>query len=154
MTATVTRNRQPILLVEDSPEDREITIRAFKKAGVANDIFCCESGEEALDFLHRRGAYADPVRSPRPGIILLDLNMPGTDGREVLQDIKSEPGLKKIPVIIMTTSRDDRDIESCYEMGANSYVEKPVDIQSFVEAITRLKDYWFEIVVLPKPEEI
>jgi len=140
---------QPILLVEDSPEDFEATVRAFKRSGLNNPIFRCEDGENALDFLHRRGPYADPERSPRPGVILLDLNLPGTDGREVLTEIKQDDQLKKIPVIVLTTSNDARDVESCYQAGANSYIQKPVDTEGFVRAIERLNGYWFEVVVLP-----
>ena len=143
---------QPILLVEDSPEDYETTLRAFKKSGLKNPIFRCEDGDGALDFLFRRGRYADPEEAPRPGVILLDLNLPGTDGREVLSEIKSDEGLKNIPVIVLTTSNDDRDVEACYRAGANSYIQKPVDMDGFLRAIERLNGYWFEVVVLPQGE--
>ena len=145
--------QQPILIVEDSPEDYEIALRAFQKAGLANPIYRCEDGDDALDYLYRKGRYADPESSPRPGMILLDLNMPGTDGREVLIDIKNDPDLKSIPVIVLTTSNDERDINQCYEAGANSYICKSVEITGFFEAIRRLNDYWFEIVVLPRGGE-
>jgi CheY-like chemotaxis protein len=141
---------QPILLVEDSPEDFETTERAFRRAGLKNPIFRCADGDEALDFLHRRGRFADPAKAPRPGVILLDLNLPGTDGREVLSEIKDDPDLKQIPVIVLTTSTDDRDVEVCYRCGANSYIQKPVDIEGFMRAIERLNDYWFEVVILPR----
>jgi CheY-like chemotaxis protein len=141
---------QPILLVEDSPEDYEATLRAFKKSGLKNPVFRCEDGDGALDFLYRRGRYADPEEAPRPGVILLDLNLPGTDGREVLSEIKSDEGLKNIPVIVLTTSNDDRDVEACYRAGANSYIQKPVDMDGFLRAIERLNGYWFEVVVLPQ----
>lgn len=146
------KSRQPILIVEDSPEDYEATLRAFKKSGLANPVFRCEDGDEALDYLFRRGKYQDREKSPRPGIILLDLNMPGTDGREVLREIKKEETLKKIPVIVLTTSTNERDIEGCYEAGASSYLSKPVDLNGFMESIQRLTNYWFEIVILPKGE--
>ncbi len=142
----------PILLVEDSPEDREATIRALKKAGLANPINCCNSGDDALDYLFHRGKYTDASMAPRPNVILLDLNMPGTDGREVLTEIKAAERLRSIPVIILTTSTDSRDVTSCYQMGANSYVKKPVDLEGFMLSIQRLKDFWFEVVVLPKAE--
>jgi two-component system response regulator len=148
---TVTK-RQTILIVEDSPEDYEATVRAFRKAGLANSIHRCENGDEALDYLLRRGIYADPEKSPRPGIILLDLNLPGLDGREVLTVIKKDSDLKKIPTVVLTTSMDERDIEDCYVNGANSYIHKPVDLNGLMIAIQRLRDYWFEIVVLPKEE--
>jgi CheY-like chemotaxis protein len=138
---------QPILLVEDSPEDFETTERAFRKSGLKNPILRCADGDEALDFLFRRGSHAG---APRPGVILLDLNLPGTDGREVLTEIKADPDLKQIPVIVLTTSSDDRDVSACYRAGANSYVQKPVDLDGFMQAIERLNDYWFEVVILPK----
>lgn len=141
---------QPILLVEDSPEDFETTERAFRRSGLKNPIYRCADGDEALDFLHRRGRYADPDKAPRPGVILLDLNLPGTDGREVLSEIKNDPDLKQIPVIVLTTSKDERDVEVCYRCGANSYIQKPVDLDGFMKAIERLNDYWFEVVILPK----
>ncbi len=141
---------QPILLVEDSVEDAEATRRAFTRAGLRNPIHCCPDGDTALDYLHRRGAFADPAAAPRPGIVLLDLNLPGTDGREVLHEIKERPDLRQIPVIVLTTSLDEKDVEACYRMGANSYVQKPVDMDGFMRAIQRLKDYWFEVVVLPR----
>lgn len=144
---------QPILLVEDSPEDYETTARAFRRSGLKNPIFRCADGEEALDYLHRRGDYADPQKSPCPGVILLDLNLPGTDGREVLSEIKAHPRLKQIPVIVLTTSSDDRDVEACYRAGASSYIQKPVDLEGFMKAIERLNDYWFEVVILPKVKE-
>jgi two-component system, response regulator len=140
---------QPILLVEDSPEDYESMLRAFRKAGLANPIVRCSTGDEALDFLHRRGTFAD---APAPGIILLDLNLPGTDGREVLQDIKRTDALRQIPVVVLTTSNDSRDVTECYRAGANSYIQKPVDVDGFLRAMQSLRDYWFEVVILPKAE--
>jgi CheY-like chemotaxis protein len=143
-------NSDLILLVEDSPEDFETTVRALRKAGLVNAIHRCEDGEEALDYLHRRGAYADPAKAPRPALVMLDLNLPGTDGRQVLDDIKTTEHLKKTPVIVLTTSTDERDIDKCYRMGANSYIKKPVDLEGFLCAIERFKDYWFGVVVLPR----
>lgn len=141
--------KQPILLVEDSDEDFEITVRAFRKSGMVNEIFRCRDGDEALDYLHQRGEFAEIEKAPRPGMILLDLNMPGTDGKEVLQEIREVPELRKIPVIVLTTSTDERDVAACYELGANSYIEKPVSLSGYVDAIQRMKDYWFKIVVFP-----
>ena len=138
---------QPILLVEDSPEDYETTERAFRRSGLKNPIFRCSDGDDALDFLFRRGSYAD---APRPGVVLLDLNLPGTDGREVLAQVKGDPRLRTIPVVVLTTSADERDVESCYRAGANSYIQKPVSLESFLRAIQVLKSYWFEIVLLPR----
>jgi two-component system, response regulator len=141
---------QPILLVEDSPEDFEATQRAFRKSGLKNPLVRCEDGDQALDYLYRRGEYADPARSPRPGVILLDLNLPGTDGRQVLSEIKKSEHLHDIPVVVLTTSSDERDISACYRAGANSYIQKPVDVDGFMKAIERLNGYWFEVVILPK----
>jgi CheY-like chemotaxis protein len=139
-----------ILIAEDSDDDFLATERAFRKSGLANPIRRCTNGDQVLDYLYRRGEFSDPVKSPRPGIVLLDLNLPGTDGREVLRVVKSDHNLHKIPVIVLTTSDAERDIERCYDAGANSYVKKPVDMQGFVLAITRLQEYWFEVAVLPK----
>lgn len=144
--------RQPILIVEDSPEDFEAVMRAFKKSGFANPVFRCENGDDALDYMFRRGVYQDVALSPRPGLILLDLNLPGTDGREFLTEIKQDPDLKKIPVIVLTTSCEQTDIDACYEAGANSYICKPLSINDLVDVLQRLRDFWFEIVVFPKGE--
>lgn len=146
----IQRAHQPILIVEDSPEDFEATMRAFKKSGFANPVFRCEDGDEALDYMFRRGAYSDPASSPRPGLILLDLNLPGTDGREFLTEIKQTPSLKKIPVIVLTTSSEQSDIETCYDAGANSYICKPVNITALVDTLQRMREFWFEIVVFPE----
>jgi CheY-like chemotaxis protein len=141
---------RPILVVEDSPEDYETTLRAFRRAGLRNRMLRCETGDEALDFLHRRGRYADPLMSPRPAIILLDLNLPGTDGRDVLVEIKRAEPLAPIPVVVLTTSSDTRDVQACYAAGANSYVQKPVDLDGFMEAMRLLSEYWFDVVILPR----
>lgn len=145
--------KQLILVVEDSDEDFEATQRALKKSNLINPVHRCIEGDDALDYLFNRGDYQCHETYPKPGFILLDLNLPGTDGREVLQVIKSDEHLKKIPVVVFTTSSDISDIDSCYEIGANSYVHKPLDLVGLFQAIGRLKDYWFEVVVLPKPIE-
>ena len=141
---------QPILIIEDSPEDYEATLRAFRRSGLANPIYRCEDGDEALDYLYRRDNFENPATSPKPGLILLDLNLPGTDGREVLSEIKSDSELRHIPVIILTTSSQEEDIRKCYDYGANSYICKPISLESLVDSIRRLKDFWFEIVILPR----
>ena len=145
---------QTILIVEDSDDDFFATERAFKKSGLRNPIKRCVTGDQSLDYLYHRGEFAalDTVRSP--GIILLDLNLPGTDGREVLHVLKSDPTRRKIPVIVLTTSNAEQDIERCYAEGANSYVQKPVSMAGFVEAISRLREYWFEVAVLPKEDPL
>src|SRR5262245_2699287 len=146
----MTTRAEPILLVEDSPEDYEVTVRAFRKANLVNPVFRCQDGEEALDFLYRRGRYAAPARSPRPGLILLDLNLPGTDGRQVLAQVKADAQLRSIPVVVLTTFADERDIEGCYRAGANSYVQKPVSLDAFLRSVQLLKNYWFEVAILPR----
>lgn len=140
-----------ILLVEDSEEDFLTTKRAFKKAGVANPIDRVKTGDEALDYMRHGGTYSELTIADRPGLILLDLNLPGTDGRAVLRDLKADPLFKSTPIIVFTTSNDERDIEACYRDGANSYIQKPLDFRGFVTALGRLQDYWFEIAILPKP---
>jgi len=142
--------QQPILLVEDSPEDVETTRRALRRSGLNNPIHVCTTGDEALDYLFRRGRYADPASSPRPGIVLLDLNLPGTDGRQVLEEVKNDGDVRHIPIVVLTTSNDERDVAACYRAGANSYIQKPVDLDGFMRAIERLNGYWFEVVILPR----
>ncbi|HBW36843.1 response regulator [Desulfosporosinus sp. BICA1-9] len=138
-----------IIIVEDSPEDYDTTIRAFKKVGMNNKVIRFEMGDECLDYLFGRGKF-EGEKILFPGLILLDLNLPGIDGREVLKIIKSDLNLKKIPVVVLTTSNDIRDIEKCYQLGANSYIQKPVGFEGFINAIIKLKEYWFEISILPK----
>jgi two-component system, response regulator len=141
---------QSILLVEDNHDDYEATCRAFEKANLRNPIVWCKSGRDALDYLKKEGAYKEAGRETRPGLVLLDLNMPGMDGRKTLEAIKQDEILKRIPVVILTTSSDERDIKACYQAGANTYVQKPVSFEGLIEAIKRLKAYWFEIALLPK----
>jgi CheY-like chemotaxis protein len=139
-----------ILVVEDSPEDYEVTLRALRRTGLPHRLLHCATGDEALDFLRRRGRFRDPADAPRPAMILLDLNLPGTDGREVLQEIKRTDELAPIPVVVLTTSDDGRDVRACYEAGANSYVKKPIDLDAFMGAIERLSAYWFDVAILPR----
>ena len=144
--------QHPMLLVEDSPEDREATMRTSRKPAWRIPFTAAATATKPSTTFFRRGEYANPSTAPRPNLILLDLNMPGTDGREVLAEIKKWESLHSIPVIVLTTSTDTRDIEGCYQMGANSYVKKPVDLEGFMRSVQRLKDYWFEVVILPKVE--
>ena len=143
--------REPIciLLADDDPDDRMLTERALKRNRLANSIKMVEDGEQLMDYLHRRGAYADPEKSPRPGLILLDLNMPRKDGREALEEIKSDPSLRRIPVVILTTSEAEQDILRSYDLGVNAFVTKPVTFDGLANAIMRLGEFWFEIVKLP-----
>lgn len=140
---------QPLLLIEDSDEDFEAIDRIMKKASVLNPLFRCVDGDEALDFLFHTGEYTDPETAPRPALILLDLNLPGTDGREVLEQIKQDESLKTIPVVVLTTSSNPKDVEVCYKNYANSYIEKPVDIKKLVSAVDTFVNYWLKVVVLP-----
>jgi len=149
MSETSSRS-QSILMVEDSEDDYEATTRAFKKVSLHNPIVWCRSGRDAMDYLKQEGAHKNGGNGSQPGLILLDLNMPGLDGRKTLRLIKEDGRLKQIPVIILTTSSDERDIQDCYQMGANTYVQKPVSFEGLIEAIKRLKAYWFEIALLPK----
>jgi CheY-like chemotaxis protein len=123
--------------VEDSDDDFYAVQRAFKKSNLRNPISRCTNGEQAIDYLFRRGEFADPAKAPIPGIILLDLNLPGLDGRQVLRQVKADYKLHRIPIIVLTTSNAEQDIEQCYADGANSYVQKPVDLTSFVAVLPK-----------------
>ena len=138
-----------ILIADDDPDDRQLTREAFEEAKLANELKFVEDGIELLDYLQRRGKYADPVSSPRPGIILLDLNMPRKDGREALAEMKADPRLKNIRVIIMTTSKAEEDILKTYDLSASSYITKPVSFEGLVDVVRTLGKYWLEIVELP-----
>lgn len=131
-----------ILLVEDNPEDAELTIRALKKNNVLNPLLHVKDGEEALAFIFGTGKYANRNLAIRPHLILLDLNMPKVNGMEVLQKIKSDERTKAIPVVILTSSKEEPDIETCYKLGANSFIVKPVGFENFTKAITELGFYW------------
>jgi CheY-like chemotaxis protein len=135
-----------ILLVEDSPADVELTRQALADAKVANHVHVVEDGEVAMSFLRREGRYAD---APVPDLILLDLNLPRKDGREVLAEIKADPRLKTIPVVVLTTSAADEDILAAYAHHVNSYIRKPVRLSEFVKVVDSIDDYWLAIVTLP-----
>ena len=141
-----------ILLADDDPDDRMLTQRALKASRLANRLEMVEDGEELMQYLRRQGEYADPAVSPRPGIILLDLNMPRKDGREALKEIKSDPSLRRIPVVILTTSEAEQDILRSYDLGVNAFVTKPVTFDGLASAISRLGEFWFEIVKLPQEQ--
>jgi CheY-like chemotaxis protein len=138
-----------ILMADDDADDREMTREAFAASRLANDLRFVVDGEELLDYLYRRGKYADPELSPAPSIILLDLNMPRLDGREALQQIKADPAFRTIRIIIMTTSKAEEDILRTYNLSATSYITKPVTFAGLVEVIGTLGKYWLEIVELP-----
>jgi CheY-like chemotaxis protein len=138
-----------ILMADDDPDDRLLARRALEKHGLAEALRTVADGEELMDYLHRRGPYADPALSPRPSLVLLDLNMPRKDGREALAEIKGDPALRRIPVVVLTTSRADEEVFRSYDLGANSYVTKPVTFDGLVEVMRTLGLYWLRTVSLP-----
>jgi CheY-like chemotaxis protein len=138
-----------ILLADDDEEDRAMTISALRERKVANDIRCVGDGEELADYLFHRGAYTDAELWPTPGLILLDLNMPKKDGREVLAEIKADEALRSIPVVVLTTSKAEEDIARTYDLGVNSFITKPVTFDGLVQAMDAFSRYWLEIVELP-----
>jgi len=138
-----------ILLVEDNLQDIEITRRAFAKGHVRNDLMVARDGEEALDYLYRRGKFQDPNTSPRPGVILLDLNLPKVGGLEVLQQIKKDESLRSIPVIVLTVSQREQDIVRSYDLGVNTYIQKPVEFENFMRVINTGHEYWVLVATLP-----
>jgi chemotaxis family two-component system response regulator Rcp1 len=141
-------NTKPIeiLLVEDSPSDAALTIEALKEGKIANRLTHVEDGVEAMDFLRRRGKYTKAVR---PDLIMLDLNLPRKDGRDVLAELKNDPDLKIIPIIVLTTSRSDKDILQSYQLNANCYITKPVDFDHFIEVVKSIENFWLTVVTLP-----
>lgn len=147
------RHPVTILMADDDPDDCMLAREALAESRLANELYFVKDGEELLDYLYHRGKYAEPESSPRPGLILLDLNMPKKDGREVLKEIKADPHLRQIPVVVLTTSQAEEDIHHSYDLGANSFITKPVTFSSLIEVMRTLGKYWFEIVELP-PEEV
>lgn len=138
-----------ILLADDDEDDRMMAKEALEESKLANDFHTVEDGEELLDYLYRRGRFTDPATSPRPGLILLDLNMPKKDGREALGEIKADPDLRQIPIIVLTTSKAEEDIFRTYDLGVNSFITKPVSFDGLVQVMKSLAHYWFTIVKLP-----
>lgn len=147
-------NSRSIMLIEDGDEDFEALTRALTRAGIRNPVYRFSHGESALDFLRGRGRYFKPGSTTRPSLVLLDLNLPGADGRQVLREIKGNPQISAIPVIVLTGSVSAADVRFCYQAGANSYISKPADMDGMVGLIRKLKDYWFELVLLPEGAEI
>lgn len=142
-----------ILMADDDAEDRAMTKEALEESQLANPIYFVEDGEALMDYLHRRGRFAAPGAAPTPGLILLDLNMPKKDGREALADIKADPRLRHIPVVVLTTSRAEEDIFRSYDLGASSFITKPVSFDGLVQVARTLGRYWFELVALPVESE-
>ena len=145
------RNGSPItiLMADDDHDDCMLTKEAAEEARLANCLHFVEDGEELIDYLHHQGQYTDTTKSPRPGLILLDLNMPRKDGREALAEIKADPELRRIPVVVLTTSQAEEDVLGTYDLGANSFITKPVTFEGLVDLVTVLGKYWFGIVQLP-----
>jgi CheY-like chemotaxis protein len=143
--------RQPIviLMADDDEDDRLMAKEALEEVRLLNDLHFVEDGEELMEYLQRRARYAGSGTSPRPGLILLDLNMPRKDGREALKEIKSDPYLRQIPIVVLTTSKAEEDIYRTYDLGVNSFVTKPVTFEGLVEVMKTLTTYWFSIVELP-----
>lgn len=135
-----------ILMVEDNPADVRLTKEAFRDAKVLNSMSVASDGEEAMEFLRRRGRHKD---APRPDIILLDLNLPKKDGRAVLEEIKEDPDLRRIPVVVLTTSEDEKDILRAYDLHVNAYITKPVDLDQFIKIVESVEDFWLSVVKLP-----
>ena len=141
-----------ILMADDDPDDCLLAREALAESRLANDLHFVSDGEELMDYLYQRGKYSVPGSAPRPSLILLDLNMPKKDGREVLNELKADPHLRQIPVLVLTTSQAEEDILRSYYLGANSYITKPVTFSSLIEVMQTLSKYWFEIVELPSQE--
>ncbi|MBD2014647.1 response regulator [Microcoleus sp. FACHB-53] len=146
------RHPVTILMADDDPDDCMLAQEALAESRLANDLHIVSDGEELMDYLYQRGKYSVPGSAPRPSLILLDLNMPKKDGREVLNELKSDPHLRQIPVLVLTTSQAEEDILRSYYLGANSYITKPVTFSSLIEVMQTLSKYWFEIVELPSQE--
>nr|BBH86808.1 response regulator [Thermosporothrix sp. COM3] len=142
-----------ILMADDDEDDVMLTEKALRKGKLLNTLQSVRDGEELLDYLLRRGKYSDPDSSPRPGLILLDLNMPRKDGREALREIKSHDDLKNIPVVVFTTSKAEEDIYRSYRLGVNSFITKPVTFEKLIDVMQMLGKYWFEVVTLPQEEK-
>lgn len=143
------RQTPPMLIVEDSNEDFETIQRFLQRSPFLIPIHRCINGDQALAFLYRTGRYTNTETAPRPGMIILDLNLPGTDGRQVLHRIKQDDSLKTIPVVVFTTSNNPKDIQDCYKYGVNSYIVKPINFAQLKRDIQTLLDYWFEVTTLP-----
>ena len=138
-----------ILMADDDADDRRLTKDALEESRLANDLRFVENGEELIEYLRHEGKFSNVEQSPRPGLILLDLNMPRKDGRTALKEIKADPDLRQIPVTVLTTSKADEDIFRSYDLGVNSYIVKPVTFEALVDILQTLEKYWFEIVELP-----
>ncbi|NMG07091.1 response regulator [Brasilonema sp. UFV-L1] len=140
---------EPLLVVEDSNEDFRMLQRFMRRMAVPNPIYRCTNGDEVLEFLYQEGNYQDPDLAPRPSVILLDLNLPGIDGRDILERLKQDKSFREIPIVVFTTSSNPKDIELCYQKGANGYLIKPMDAQELQKTIQAFVDYWLEVNTPP-----
>lgn len=141
-----------ILLVDDNPDDYEATLRSLRKNHLLNPVHWCKSGQDARDYLYHQGKYENDESVRRPTLMLLDLNMPGLDGRQLLRELKADREMCAIPTVILTTSNDPQDVEECYALGASTFIQKPVEFEGLTQAIRTMKDYWFGIALLPQEE--
>jgi CheY-like chemotaxis protein len=142
-------NQKPLLIIEDSDEDFVALTRMINQAKISNPVYRCEDGEEALEFLYRQGKYEDETLSTRPCLIVLDLNLPGTDGREILAELKQNQDLQTIPVVIFSTSSNPKDVDACYRYGISGYIVKPINTNRLNQLVKTFLDYWFQTVELP-----
>lgn len=145
----MTSSNELLLVVEDSNDDFKMLQRLMQRMEVRNPIIRCVDGDEALDFLYQEGSYKDTEGVPKPSVILLDLNLPGIDGRDVLERLKQDGSLKEIPIVVFTTSSSPKDVEFCYQKGANGYLVKPMDVEELQKTVQAFVDYWLEVNIPP-----
>ncbi len=150
MTTTGMERTATVLLVEDDPADQALTRRALEESKLVVDLRIVDTGEAALEYLRREGEFVERGAAPRPDIVLLDLNLPGLDGRDVLREIRADEELRRLPVIALTTSKQEQDILKTYDLGVNSYIAKPVEMEEFITTLRELGNYWFRLVMLPE----
>ena len=149
----IDKSHKPLLIIEDSDEDFTALTRTINKARIPNPVYRCEDGEEALNFLYHEGEYQDKSLAPRPSLIVLDLNLPGTDGREILAELKSDRNLQTIPIVIFSTSSNPKDIDACYRQGVSGYLVKPMNVQRLNQLVQTFLEYWFHAVELPSSKQ-
>lgn len=146
---TTTAKPLTVLMADDDEDDRSFIMKAWAEGGADSDLRFVEDGEQLTDYLNHRGRYSDPSSAPRPALMLLDLNMPRKDGRAALREIKANPDLRQIPIVVLTTSQAEEDICCSYDLGANSFITKPVTFKSLVNVLHVLEEYWTQVVDLP-----
>ncbi|RAJ01625.1 CheY-like chemotaxis protein [Chitinophaga skermanii] len=149
MNKQLTDEKRYILVADDDADDRDMLLAAFTESNLPQQLIFVENGEELMLYLRRKGKYRDEIAFPHPKLILLDLNMPKKDGREALEEIRADKHLKGLPIIVVTTSKEERDVERCYEIGANSFIIKPVTFSALLEFCSIISQYWFNLVEMP-----